>query len=215
VKRALLALLIAGITTQANAYEFTAGGTVVAGEGKYSSVLGAVTTSFNSGTLPSNYSGGLVLIGTHPFALPPGGESSFYYEPLNAPETASLGSLASYFGYFWGSPDDGDNIELLRGGNVIATFTGTELANAAGIRIGGAGDSSDYLNIFAQSPAEYFDQVRFAQGTFETDNHAFLEVQAVPEPSTALLMLGSVAMFLGLCSIRRTAQSRPPRSCQA
>jgi hypothetical protein len=90
VKRALLALLIAGITTQANAYEFTAGGTVVAGEGKYSSVLGAVTTSFNSGTLPSNYSGGLVLIGTHPFALPPGGESSFYYEPLNAPETASL-----------------------------------------------------------------------------------------------------------------------------
>jgi hypothetical protein len=68
-----------GLAAQAQAYNITSGGTPVAGEGEYSSVLFAVQTNFNSGSLPANYTGGGVVTGSVgvDWASPPDDTSAY------------------------------------------------------------------------------------------------------------------------------------------
>ncbi len=214
MKKILAAMVLAGgLVGPVHAYTVTSGGTVVSGEGQVSSVLGAVTTDFNSGSLPGNYSGGDVKLGsqTNDWATPPG-DTSYYYSvgpSTSTPGTATFASPLSYFGFYWGSPDTYNNLELLSGTSVLKSWTGTQLASLMSVSNNGNQSVGVFVNILADNAAEYFDAVRFTSTTnaFETDNHA--TIAAIPEPETYALM-GLGLGLLGFVARRRKQKAANP-----
>jgi hypothetical protein len=171
-------------------------------------VAGAVTTNFNDGLLPANYSGGLVVTGSvlGQYATPPNDESKYFTvggTNPNAPSpgTVPFGFLASYFGFFGGSPDTYNSVQLFNGNTLIKTFSGTDIVNPT-IKANGDQSVGYFFNIFADNSSEYFNKVEFlsSQAAFETDNHAVLA--AVPEPETYAMLLAGFGV-MGAVARRR------------
>ncbi len=107
-------------TSASAALTVTIGGTPVAGEGLKSSVVGAVTTDFNASLVnPANYTGGGVVNGSVPgsWASPPNDTSNYFTVGPSTvtPGTVTLSGLASYFGYYGGSPDDYNSVSFFNG----------------------------------------------------------------------------------------------------
>lgn len=178
------------------------------GTGLHSAVAGAVETNFESG-LPGNYTGGAVVQGSvvgH-WASPPNDATHYFTVGPDAPNqttpgTISLGSLSQYFGYFGGSPDTYNSVELWKDGSLLQTFSGSYLATVAGLPADGNWANGAYWNIWASNPGEYFNVVKLVSTgiAFETDNHAVLS--AVPLPAALPLMLSGLGV-LGFASRRR------------
>lgn len=201
-------------SSSAFSYTVTAGGQALAGEGYTSSVIGATVTDFNSGSLPIGYSGGAVVSGGSGgnWASPPG-DTSYYYTVgpgagQSSPATLTFSSLNQYFGFFGGSPDSYNSIELYSGTTMVGSFTGNDLyAVAFGTSSSPTGDQSQgaYWNIWADNASEYFDKIVFisTSNAFETDNHANLA--AVPIPAAAWLFISGVVGLMGFSTRRKTA----------
>ncbi len=202
------------ISSSVSAFTITVGGTAVSGEGLTTSVVGATVIDFNSGSLPAEYSGGAVVIGSSPsnWATPPG-DTSYYLTVgpgagQSSPSTLTLGSLNQYFGFFGGSPDNYNSIEFYNGTNLVGSFTGTDLYQVAfGAGAQPTGDQSEgaYWNFQADDASEYFDKVVFisTRNAFETDNHAY--VSAVPVPAAAWLFVSGIVGLMGFSTRRKTA----------
>jgi len=203
----VLSLALAALSLPAHAaFTLSAGGTPVAGEGEYSSVAGALTTTFNSGLLPPGYAGGTVVTGSSGLTAAPPGDTSFYYTvgpSWTTPGIVSLASLSSYFGFYMGSPDTYNALELWNGANLLKTYTGADFAALIATSADGNRDKGLYVNIFAGTSGDWFNGVRFISPTnaFETDNHAVL---AVPEPGITALFAAGLAL-LGFAARRRSA----------
>lgn len=201
---ALAAVALMTATSASASYVVTAGGTVVVGEGLTTSVAGATVVDFNSSlSNPVGYTGGAVKIGSSSsnWASPPGDISNFFTvgpgSGQSTPGTVILNSLSQYFGYFGGSPDTYNSIELWRDTNLLATLTGTYLASVASVNPNGDWNTGAYWNIWASNSNEYFNMVKFVSSTnaFETDNHASLS--AVPLPAAAWLFGTGLLGLLG------------------
>jgi hypothetical protein len=196
---ASIALLSA---TSASAYSVTVGGVNPAnGSGLHTAVAGAVETTFDSGVLPANYTGGAVVTGSlsNHYATPPNDKTAFLTagpdSPIqSSPVTISLSAMSKYFGYFGGSPDSFNSVELWRDGAKITSFTGAYLAGVAGFTANGNQSVGAYWNIWASNAAEYFNQVKFVSSSiaFETDNHA---VSSVPLPASLPLLLSGLGVL--------------------
>ncbi len=202
----------------ASAFSVTAGGTAVSQQGLVSSVLDAVTMDFNSGLMPAEYVGGLVVTGNSAgnWASPPGDNSHYLTVGPASPAVISLGSLASYFGYYGGSPDSYNSLEFWNGATEVASFTGTQLAVAAGTSGNGNQQFGAYWNFTAANSDEWFDTVKMISTlpAFETDNHAvlfaveelplqtFSVLSPVPEPQTYAMMLAGLGL-MGFMAHRR------------
>ncbi|MCX7185383.1 MAG: PEP-CTERM sorting domain-containing protein, partial [Nitrosospira sp.] len=204
-----IAMAVLFTATSASAFTFTTGGTAVAGEGLKSSVLGAITTDFNSGlSNPANYTGGGVKHGSvvNQWASPPADTSNYFTvgPSTSSTGTVSFGFLASYFGYYGGSPDTWNSLQLLNNNVVIRTLSGNELAGIAGVQPNGDWSVGRYWNIFADNSTEYFNSVKFIStiNAFETDNHAVLPV---PEPETYAMFLAGLGLMGFMVRRRRTA----------
>jgi len=210
-------------TTSASAFTFTTGGIPVAGEGLKSSVLGAITTDFNSGlSNPANYTGGGVKNGSvaHQWASPPADTSNYFTvgPSTSATGTVSFGFLASYFGYYGGSPDGYNSLQLWNDGTLIKSLSGSFLAKIAHVQPNGDHDDHGdhgghghqsvgrYWNIFADNPNEYFNTVKFRSkaNAFETDNHAVL---AVPEPATYAMILAGPGLVSFIARRRKQKEA--------
>ena len=97
------------------------------------------------------------------------------------PATLTFTAPTTYFGFYWGSPDNYNTVEVYNGATLLSvssfTFPG----------------SPGYVN-FTAGGGEQFTRVEFKSASccFEMDNFAATAaVSAVPEPSTwAMLILG-------------------------
>lgn len=197
-------------STSALAYTVTAGGTSVAGQGQTSSVAGAVITDFNSSlSIPAGYTGGAVKNGTsaNNWESPPADTSNFYTTGpgfgQSTPGVVSLGGFASYFGYYSGSPDQFNSVELWNDNNLITTFTGSFLASIAQIVPNGSAAEGAYWNIWASDWTEYFNTVKFvsSSNSFESDNHAVL--LATPLPAAIWLFGSALLGFVSLSNRKK------------
>ena len=210
---AILGLVTTLTATSASAIiNVTIGGTSVADEGIVSSVAGAITTNFNgSFANPAGYFGGGVVNGNSApsgqYASPPNDTSNYFSVGPSTIEAAIINTgLASYFGYYGGSPDDYNNVSFFNSAteSLIATFTGTQLATFAGVEPNGDQSVGFFWNFTASDSVSYFDTVVFDSidyNAFETDNHAVLAA-AVPEPETYAMMLIGMGM-IGFTARRR------------
>ncbi len=203
---ALAVATLFAATSASAALTVTIGGTPVAGEGLKSSVVGAVTTDFNASLVnPANYTGGGVVNGSVPgsWASPPDDTSNYFSVGPSTvtPGTVTLSGLASYFGYYGGSPDTFNSVSFFNGGSLVGSFDGTALAAFAGVAADGNQTVGNFWNFTANNAGDYFNSVVFASvsNAFETDNHAVL---AVPEPETYAMMLAGLGL-IGFSARRR------------
>jgi hypothetical protein len=205
---ALAAVVLLAATSASASYVVTAGGASVPGEGLTTSVAGATVVDFNSSLgNPSGYTGGAVKNDSlsDNWASPPWDTSNYFSvgPSTSTPGTVLLNSLSQYFGYFGGSPDTYNSVELWRDTTKLATFNGSYLASVVPLAADGNWASGAYWNIWASNSSEYFNKVLFVSSTnaFETDNHASLS--AVPLPAAAWLFGSALLGFMTVSNRRK------------
>lgn len=195
----------------AKAFSFGVGGTAVAGEGYKSSVAGTTTIDFNSGTNPSNDF--VKFSGLAADSIVKGGKSNNYGNPAGDDSnyltiakqgsgvagatgsvTMTFAKAIDYFGLYWGSVDPFNSISFFSGDKLVKTFGGSEVSTTAKGSWTGVTDNI-YANFFS-GQGESFDKIVLNSTgiAFESDNFAYREASAAPEPLT----LGGTAIGLAL-----------------
>ena len=207
--RGAVAAFVMFSATTASAFSVTTGGVNPAdGTGLHSAQGWYLENTFDAPDQFGTYIGGAVVQGSDQnlYATPPLDESKYRTVGTNnfqkSPMTITLAAVASYFGYFAGSPDLYNSVAFYFGDRLIAEFGGDDLAAAAQLAPNGDHSAGDYWNFFAESPSEYFNTVKFfsTQNAFETDNHA---VNAVPLPAAAWLFGSALLGFAGFSNRRK------------
>jgi len=205
----LLAVMILAVASAANAYTLTFDYLDVGGLPS-SPVAGAVVETFE-GSLGWTWTGSYaVLDGTTNQNSAPWNpitglkETSNYVSvpaPGGLPQTSvtitDLGGDYSYFGIWWGSMDTYNTLELLRDNAVVATLTGSNVADpdATGDQFFQA--TNRYVNIFLEGDQK-FDSFRMTSDNyaFEADNIALATTLPIPEP-VSMMLFGTGLVGIG------------------
>ena len=166
----------------------------------------AIVDTFDSARQGWNYTGGAIVSGSvqNSYAAPYLDTTQYF--TVNSPSlqtgiTATVsfgGAMYNYLGLYWGSADKYNKIELLDGSNIIATYSGADVAPPAD------GDQSSldtnrYVNLFV---SQDFDAIRFTSTSPEIDNLA-VGVHA-PVPGAALL--GIIGLAVSGLKLRRKTE---------
>ncbi len=213
-------LLLLALACPAYAVTINTGGSSVANQGLFSLVSQSVTFDFNSSILPSAY--GITYTGAASnlvtgnisgvTAAPPNDTSAYLTIGPNRGSSVTITStyVLDYLGFYVGSLDAFNYIDLYMGNTLVSALTGTQIATIGGFSANGDQGKGIYVNIYASSSAEQFDRIvmRSTSNALESDNHAFRTVNrsittvaesTVPEPGSALLL---VPAFLWLARKR-------------
>lgn len=168
------------------------------------SVADATTIDFNSGCGYASCSGDFILATGNQsgrYAQPLGTNTQYLSVPNPSTSTLSadfnLGTVANYFGLFWGSIDSYNFISFYLNNTLVASYSGSAIVGqfANGNQLNYS--SNRYINFDFGSDS--FDRVQLTSNgfAFESDNHAFRKLASVSEPSGAiLLLLGLVSLTL-------------------
>ena len=172
-----------------------------------------VVTTFNGGSLGAGFTltGGSIVSGTLAgvYAQPAFSDGSQYLDVVPG-NPATLQSLTGYqsVSFFLGSIDTFNSVQVLdTAGNVIATFTGSQLALPAAANGNQTiADTNRRLTIFRSTGDALIGGIKFFSTSgnlsgfsLEVDNVVF----AVPEPATWMMMLGGFAFVGGAMRSRR------------
>ena len=122
----------------------------------------------------------------------------------NGPGTLSFESGVAYVGFLWGSPDLYNKVTFWSDDTQIGSYTGADITKTQL----GKPDYSAYFNFYAEDDAPITKVTFNSTGrSLETDNFSY-SVSAVPEPSTALMMLVGALMFGSIAIKRQHYNSR-------
>lgn len=193
----------------AGATSVTVGGISVPNEGMMTSVAGASTITFDGlKALP----GGFVASGTHPsdplvkgdltnIYKTPTGDTSTFLTTGTGTITDTLKMPATYFGFYWGSLDNYNEVQLTDGDGTVFSLTGQALATNFDLTANG--NASYFVNFFAD-PGTTFMSVEFSSSSdsFEFDNVA----TATPEPASAAMLGGGLLICVGCLRRKRGAR---------
>ena len=172
---------------------------------------------FNSGSLPTAgtaiYSGqsSNVVVGdiSGVTAKPPADTSSYLTigPTRSASVSIAFSSTMDYFGFYFGSLDTYNFVDLYQNNSLVVALTGTQIASIGGFPSNGDQGRGIYVNIYSDNASEYFNRVvlRSTSNAFESDNHAFRAVQRsittldspVPEPASAFLLAPALLLLIG------------------
>ncbi len=203
------AIVIIG-ANPANALSLTKGGsTPIDGEGQYTNIQGAKTINFNDGTAPTS---GDVIFSTEKGNINDniveGNLSGVYATPFNntskylavSPDnnvTINFAKSLDYFGFYWGSIDTYNSVDVYSKGVLLKTFTGADVPGAPANGAQTTDENNVYVNLLANK-GETFDKIvlRTSSPALETDNYSY-KVASVPEPSSilGLLTFGAISVF--------------------
>lgn len=100
--------------------------------------------------------------------------------------------------FVWGSPDDYNKVEFLRGGAVVDTYEITPVTNIAPATFRQNGATATFTDIAGGS----FDAMRFSSSDFSFE-YANLSVAPIPLPAGGLLLIAGLG---GLAAMRRRKQ---------
>ncbi|MEA5516264.1 PEP-CTERM sorting domain-containing protein [Nodularia sp. UHCC 0506] len=187
----------------ASAISLTKGGsTLVSGEGQYTNIQGATTINFNDGVAPSSglvtYSANTQIVQGNKsgeYATPFGNTSKYLtVSPNTGNVTINFAAALDYFGFYWGSIDTYNFVDVYSGGSLIKTFSGADVPGAPANGEQSGNVNNVYVNLLG-GQGETFDKVVFRSTgfAFENDNHSY-RLATVPEPTTILGLLAFGAL---------------------
>jgi len=205
----LLVVMVFAAFGSANAYYITYDYVGVGGLPS-SPVPGAIVNTFDpSPGLPWTYEGSYTITSGSAsglYAAPwnfiaPTGQDTTNYISVPKPNdgtgsvrVTNLGGFYSYFGIWWGSMDTYNTLEFYNGNTLVASVTGSEVANPSANGNQTFGGTNRYVNIFFNWNTEKFDNfiMKSTQYAFEADNIAL----ATPEP-VSMLLFGTGLLGVG------------------
>ncbi|MEH2450362.1 Npun_F0296 family exosortase-dependent surface protein [Nostoc sp.] len=114
----------------------------------------------------------------------------------------------NYFGFYAGSLDSYNYIDIYKGNQLLKTFSGADVPTAIADGSWTSTQANMFINLVAGT-GETFDRVVMRSDgiAFETDNHAYrLASQSIPEPNA---MLGVLAIgACGMTSLFKRSQHK-------
>lgn len=189
--------------------------TMQVNSGPFSSYSDAKTVTFDDGT--ANDLNGFVTYSNITTNIVQGSVSGQYASPYGdntkfltiAPSNSNVAGdsdfvninfkeAIDYFGFYAGSLDDYNKIEIYSGTKLLKTFSGSDVPTANANGSWTSREANMYVNLVGET-GEKFDRVVMSSSgiAFETDNHAYrLANQSVPEPNAILgvLAIGACGM---------------------
>lgn len=158
------------------AHAFAAPPLIELSEGMTTPIAGARVETFDD-RKPARYTGsGRTLIGSVPGSTAPEGETTSYFsvQPGTASFIAEPGAGYNYFGLYWGTIDDYNQLRFFKGSKLIATVTGRDVLRLiAALGTPSSKQPSWYVNIHFDTETYTRIEFRTSLPAFESDNHAF------------------------------------------
>lgn len=148
-------------------------------EGMTTPITGARVETFDDRPSARYAGAGQTVIGSHPGSTAPEGDRTAYYsvKPIAAAFVAESGVSYNYFGLYWGTIDEYNELRFLREGRLIATVTGRDVLRSIAARgPASPGSLSCYVNIYFGTQTYTRIEFRTSAPSFESDNHAFANV---------------------------------------
>ncbi|MEH2229227.1 MAG: PEP-CTERM sorting domain-containing protein [Nostoc sp.] len=221
LKKISLALL--GMTAVVMSANPASAITLQVNSGPFSSYADAKTVTFDDGT--ANDPNGFVTYSNITSNIVQGSVSSQYASPYGdntkfltiAPVGSNVAGdsglvnikfkeAVNYFGFYAGSLDDYNFVDIYKGNQLLKTFSGADVPTAIANGSWTSSEANMFINLVADT-GESFDRVVMRSNgvAFETDNHAY-RLASVPEPSA---MLGVVAIgACGMMSLFKRSQQK-------
>ncbi|MEH1950128.1 MAG: PEP-CTERM sorting domain-containing protein [Nostoc sp.] len=197
--------------------------TLQVNSGPFSSYADAKTVTFDDGT--ANDPNGFVTYSNITSNIVQGSVSSQYASPYGdntkfltiAPVGSNVAGdsglvnikfkeSVNYFGFYAGSLDDYNFVDIYKGDQLLKTFSGADVPTAIANGSWTSSEANLFVNLVADT-GESFDRVVMRSNgvAFETDNHAY-RLASVPEPSA---MLGVLAIgACGMMSVFKRSQHK-------
>ncbi|MEH2182175.1 Npun_F0296 family exosortase-dependent surface protein [Nostoc sp.] len=165
----------------------------------YSNITSNIVQGSVSGQYASPYGDNTKFLTISPSGSNVAGDSGFV--------NIAFKQAVNYFGFYAGSLDDYNYVDIYKGNQLLKSFNGTNVPNATADGNQTSTQSNLFINLVADT-GETFDRVVMRSNgiAFETDNHAYRLAKSVPESNA---MLGVLAIgACGLTSLFKRSQHK-------
>ncbi|MEH2302073.1 MAG: PEP-CTERM sorting domain-containing protein [Nostoc sp.] len=166
----------------------------------YSNITTNIVQGSVSGQYASPYGDNTKFLTIAPSGSNVGGDSGFV--------NINFKEAVNYFGFYAGSLDSYNYIDIYKGNQLLKTFSGADVPTAIADGSWTSTQANMFINLVAGT-GETFDRVVMRSDgiAFETDNHAYrLASQSIPEPNA---MLGVLAIgACGMTSLFKRSQHK-------
>ena len=157
----------------------------------------ALTALSGAGTV-ANAIGSIANVRTTPMGL--GMSDPYSVISIGGSATLSFSSAVNAFTFLWGSPDNGNSLEIATNNLPLTTYTGSQFKTLGGL-VGDGVNANTRLFTITGTAGTLINSI-----TFKSSNTAFEVATApIPEPETYALMLAGLSAVGFMARRRRNA----------